>query len=183
MPCVSLLEEELQNLIHWRIRQHLYSLAWIRDTESKSLICFTNTKLTQGYALAFACWLFLSVYVGSYESALVDFIFCLFWICHIVKQGVQCETNISISIICRGKYLHFLIPFLENHYSIGITRRWCQLLRAPVASFEVSWDITEWELIVEILIMVFWCLNSDTFLFQEYLNVMLSIIKVFRTGR
>lgn len=180
MPCVSLLEEELQSLIHWRIRQHLCSLAWIRDTESKSLICFTNTKLTQGYALAFACWLFLSVHIGSYESALVDFIFSLFWIRHVAKQGMQCETNTSISIICTGKSLHFTYstfgkPLQYRHNS--------QVELIDVSFSGQQWDITEWELIVEILIMTFWCPDNDIFLFQEYLNVVLSIIEVFRTGK
>lgn len=105
---------------------------------------------------------------------------CLFWICHVAKQGMQCETNTSIFIICTGKSLHFTYstfgkPLQYRHNS--------QVELIDVSFSGQQWDITEWELIVEILIMIFWCPDNDIFLFQEYLNAVLSIIKVFRTGR
>jgi len=131
-------------------------------------------------------WLLL---VGCFYQFILDlmsqhwltlFFVCLFWIRHVAKQGMQCETNTSISIICTGKSLHFTYstfgkPLQYRHNS--------QVELIDVSFSGQQWDITEWELIVEILIMIFWCPDNDIFLFQEYLNAVLSIIKVFRTGR
>lgn len=131
-------------------------------------------------------WLLL---VGCFYQFILDlmsqhwltlFFVCLFWIRHVAKQGMQCETNTSISIICTGKSLHFTYstfgkPLQYRHNS--------QVELIDVSFSGQQWDITEWELIVEILIMTFWCPDNDIFLFQEYLNAVLSIIKVFRTGR